>query len=150
MAKSKRALCALLVILPVAGLVRAQVASATLSGTVTDPSSAAISGAAVTATQAATGFSRTTATDAKGSYSFDQLAPGTYTIAARKPGFREYEGESLALERLLRDRPSYGTEVDARHERTISRLVDRPAYGLRYDSLEDGIRLVARLADGEI
>jgi hypothetical protein len=55
-----------------------------------------------------------------------------------------------AVERLLRDRPSYGAEVDARHERTISRLVDRPAYRLRYDSLEDGIRLVARLADGAI
>jgi hypothetical protein len=57
---------------------------------------------------------------------------------------------SEALERLLLDRPSYGAEVDARDERTISRLVDQGAYRLRYESLEDGMRLVARLADGEI
>ena len=97
MAKSEKAVGAFL-ILSVAGLARAQVASATLSGTVTDPSSAVISAAAVTVTQPATGFSRTTVTDAHGSYSFDQLAPGRYTISARKPGFREYEGESLNLE----------------------------------------------------
>jgi hypothetical protein len=57
---------------------------------------------------------------------------------------------SESLDRLLRDRPSYGAAVDARDERTIGRLVDAPAYRLRYESLEDGIRLVARLADGKI
>jgi len=55
-----------------------------------------------------------------------------------------------ALEGLLRDRPSYGAETDRRHERTIRRLVELPAYGLRYESPEEGVRLVARLADGEI
>jgi hypothetical protein len=57
---------------------------------------------------------------------------------------------SEALEGLLRDRPSYGSAVDARHERTILRLVELPSYRLRYQSLEDGVRLVARLADGEV
>lgn len=55
-----------------------------------------------------------------------------------------------ALEGLLRDRPSYGAAVDARHEKAIQRLAELPAYLLRYQSLEDGVRLVARLADGEI
>jgi hypothetical protein len=57
---------------------------------------------------------------------------------------------SQALEVLLLDRPSYGAEVDARHEKAIRRLMGLPAYHLRYQSLEDGVRLVARLADGEI
>jgi hypothetical protein len=57
---------------------------------------------------------------------------------------------SQALEVLLLDRPSYGAEVDARHEKAIRRLTGLPAYQLRYQSLEDGVRLVARLADGEI
>ena len=57
---------------------------------------------------------------------------------------------SEALEGLLRDRPNYGSRVDARHERTIMRLVELPAYRLQYQSLEDGVKLVARLADGEI
>jgi hypothetical protein len=57
---------------------------------------------------------------------------------------------SEALEGLLADRPSYGATVDARHERTIRRLLELPTYRLRYQSVEDGVRLVARLADGEI
>jgi hypothetical protein len=44
---------------------QAQVASATLAGSVIDPSGAAISGAVVTAAQPATGFSRVTPTDAR-------------------------------------------------------------------------------------
>jgi outer membrane receptor protein involved in Fe transport len=144
MAQSKKALCALLVILPVAGLVRAQVASATLSGTVTDPSSAAISGAAVTATQAATGFSRVTLTDARGSYSFDQLVPGTYTIAARKAGFREYEGESLALELNQNGRHDIRLEIGAEQERiTVEAAVspvntENASVGYRMDSSRIG------------
>ena len=55
-----------------------------------------------------------------------------------------------ALEELLRDRPGYGAAVDALHERTIRQLVELPAYRLRYQSLEDGVRLVTRLADGKI
>jgi hypothetical protein len=57
---------------------------------------------------------------------------------------------SQGLEILLRDRPSYGAAVDARHEKAIGRLAELPAYHLRYQSLEDGVKLVARLADGEI
>jgi len=57
---------------------------------------------------------------------------------------------SEAIEELLRDRPSYGPEVDARHEKAIRQLLDVPAYRLRYQTLKDGVRLVARLADGEV
>ncbi len=52
-----------------------------------------------------------------------------------------------ALEALLEDRPSYGAAVDARHEKAIRRLTELPLFQLRYQSLEDGVRLLARLAD---
>ncbi len=47
-----------------------------------------------------------------------------------------------ATETLLRDLPSYGDEVNLRHERTIRNLLDVPAYRLRYQSLDDAIRLL--------
>jgi hypothetical protein len=50
-----------------------------------------------------------------------------------------------ALERLLRDLPSYGEEVDDLHERAVRRVAAAPAYRLRYESLEDGIRLLSAL-----
>ena len=77
---------------------RAQVASGTLSGTVTDPSSAAVSGARVTATDAGTGFSRATLTDARGNYVFDPIPPGVYTIAAQQTGFRDYQASAVTVE----------------------------------------------------
>src|SRR5690349_23212811 len=89
---------------------RAQVASATLSGRVMDQSGAVIGGATITAAQPATGFSRATTTDPHGNYSFDQLAPGAYTITARKPGFRDYEAAGLTVE----------LNQNARHEILLS------------------------------
>ena len=77
---------------------RAQVASASLSGSVLDPSSAAVSGAAITITQAATGLLRRTVSDAHGDYIFDQLPPGGYTLSAGKPGFRDYQATGVVLE----------------------------------------------------
>ncbi|MBZ5576361.1 MAG: TonB-dependent receptor [Acidobacteriia bacterium] len=87
-----------LLLLSFAAVVSAQVSSATLAGTVTDESSAAVAGAAVVAAQAATGFSRATVTDARGAFVLSDLAPGTYTLSARKSGFRDYQADGLALE----------------------------------------------------
>jgi serine kinase of HPr protein (carbohydrate metabolism regulator) len=50
-----------------------------------------------------------------------------------------------ALERLLTEMASYGEEVDDLHERTIRRVTAAPAYQLRYQSIEDGIRLLSAL-----
>jgi hypothetical protein len=70
---------------------QAQVGSATLSGTVTDPSKAPVPKAIVTATQSATGFARSTVTDPNGTYVFDALPPGDYILQARQEGFAPYE-----------------------------------------------------------
>src|SRR2546423_13667116 len=76
----------------------AQVAAASLSGTVTDPASGVIAGATVTVRRDDTGFSRTVVTGPTGKYSFEVLAPGEYTINARSPGFVAHEVEGVVLE----------------------------------------------------
>jgi hypothetical protein len=49
---------------------------------------------------------------------------------------------------LLSDMPSYGSETRARHECTIRRLMKVPAYRLRYERLEDAIRILDALKAG--
>jgi hypothetical protein len=78
-------------ILVVASLIstpaRAQVAGATLSGTVTDPAQAAIANAQVTITNTATGVSRQVQTDSAGFYSAPNLLPGPYEVTVSAAGF---------------------------------------------------------------
>jgi hypothetical protein len=66
---------------------RAQVAGATLSGTVTDPSGAAIVGAQISVTNRATGVNRAVVTDSAGFYSAPNLLPGNYDVTVSATGF---------------------------------------------------------------
>jgi outer membrane receptor protein involved in Fe transport len=70
-----------------AGQVRAQVAGATLSGTVNDPSGATVPNAQVAAKNTATGVTRTANTDSAGFYSIPNLLPGNYEITVTATGF---------------------------------------------------------------
>ncbi len=63
-------------------------AGSRLTGTVTDMSGAVISGATVAVTDTAANAVRTARTDQSGQYHVDGLAPGTYRVEARSPGFR--------------------------------------------------------------
>src|ERR1700758_2599726 len=65
-------------------------ASATIVGTVTDPSGAVV-GATVTATNKATGASRTTVATTAGDFRFDAVAPGAYTVKVTQSGYATYE-----------------------------------------------------------
>ena len=67
--------------------IRSQVAGASLSGTVSDPSGAPLVGAKVAIENLATGVSRDTTTDTSGFYIAPNLLPGTYEIAISAPGF---------------------------------------------------------------
>jgi hypothetical protein len=58
-----------------------------LGGTVADATGAAIPGASVTVTDTATGSARTVQSDAAGRYLVDGIAPSTYRVEARSPGF---------------------------------------------------------------
>src|SRR5690348_11244726 len=75
----------------------AQVASSSLTGTVTDPSSGVVAGTTITVSQDATGFSRATVTDSRGNYVLEDLAPGVYALTASKQGFLTYEAREIGL-----------------------------------------------------
>src|SRR5213080_788304 len=62
-------------------------ASATIQGTITDKSGAVVSGAEVVAKNKATDITRTTSSDETGSYRFELLPAGTYTVTVTKTGF---------------------------------------------------------------
>jgi len=77
---------------------RAQLPTATLNGTVTDPQGAVIAGARVAATSQATGLSRETTTGAEGFYTITNLIPGAYDIRADAKGFAPREFKDVRLE----------------------------------------------------
>lgn len=76
----------LTIILLMAPTVRAQVATATLSGTVTDPSGAVVPNAKVTIENVATGQLTETHTDADGVFRADNLSPGDYRVSCSVDG----------------------------------------------------------------
>ena len=65
----------------------AQVAGATMSGTVSDPSGGLIPGAALSIKNVATGIDRQIVTDASGVYNAPNLQPGMYEVTVSAPGF---------------------------------------------------------------
>ena len=75
----------LIMALAVAGVAQT---TASIKGTVTDPSGAAVSGAKVTIRNAAQGIERTTQTNSTGYYEVPALPPGTYTVEVQGQGFQ--------------------------------------------------------------
>jgi hypothetical protein len=65
----------------------AQTAVTSLHGMITDQSGAVISGARVTLTDPDTGFKADRLTDNRGSYGFEQVTPGNYTLLVEATGF---------------------------------------------------------------
>ena len=97
----RQSLCArvilCLLMLTYAAMASAQVSTADLSGTITDPSGAGVNAAKVTFTLLSTGVSRTTTTDASGYYGFVKLPPGRSKITVEAPGFKVLENSNLEL-----------------------------------------------------
>ena len=90
--------CVLLVIgILVSPPVHAQVAGATLAGTVTDGSGAAVANADISIKNTATGVVREVTTDSAGFYSAPNLLPGIYEITAAATGFSTYREKDLTL-----------------------------------------------------
>ncbi|HEV2732966.1 MAG TPA: TonB-dependent receptor, partial [Terriglobales bacterium] len=78
--------------------VSAQLPTATVNGTVTDPLGAAVVGAKVIVINPGTGAARDTTTDAQGFYSVPNLMPGDYTIRVESAAFSKAERKDVRLE----------------------------------------------------
>ncbi|WP_419806014.1 carboxypeptidase regulatory-like domain-containing protein [Terriglobus sp.] len=90
-------LLALAAISSVPALVLAQ-STATLSGTVKDPSGAVLPGAQVVIRNLGTAVERTVTSDAAGQYVAPSLAPGDYTVRVTASGFAPFTVQRLTLQ----------------------------------------------------
>src|SRR5260370_27538657 len=87
-----------LLVLGWAAMASAQVNTATLSGTVSDPQGLPVKGAKVTMTNASTGAQRTSITDDGGRYNLVGLPPGQYKMAVDGgANLAVYENPSIVL-----------------------------------------------------
>src|SRR2546425_818893 len=75
----------------------AQVNTADLHGTISDPSGAVVVNAEIMVQTLDTGFVRTTRTASDGSYTFVGLAPGRYSVRVLASGFRAATIKEITL-----------------------------------------------------
>jgi hypothetical protein len=76
---------------------QSDVSSATIKGTVTDPSGAVVVGATVTAKHSSTGVSRADKTNSEGIYLIPTLQPGAYEIRIEATGFETAVASRIEL-----------------------------------------------------
>src|SRR5271165_5382450 len=88
----------LLAVFLCAGLVFAQGSTASLSGTVTDPTGAAVPGAELQLVNTNTNQVIKTNTDEKGEYAFSSIPGGNYRIQASKAGFKNATIADIKME----------------------------------------------------
>ena len=75
----------------------AQTFSASIAGTVTDPSGAMVAGAKLQLENSDTKDTRVQTSSKDGSYSFTNLLPGTYKLSVSAAGFKDYAQTDMAL-----------------------------------------------------
>ena len=78
----------LTLLLAFTGFAYSQAVNGSLLGTILDTSGAAMLNVKVTVIESNTGISRSTQSNESGNYSFPDLQPGTYTVAAEQTGFK--------------------------------------------------------------
>src|SRR5437660_11242065 len=91
-------ICIVLILMATSiGVVVAQSASATLSGTVSDEAGAVIPSVNITVFNLSTALQRHAATDERGSYVLPLLPPGRYNVTAQRDGFTPVEIRNVVL-----------------------------------------------------
>jgi hypothetical protein len=80
-----------------AGSVQAQALYGSLVGNVVDDSGAIVPGATVTITHKETNQTREQSTPENGTYSFPNLAPGTYDVVVTLPGFKTFATRDITV-----------------------------------------------------
>src|SRR5262245_61011385 len=75
----------------------AQKITASIRGTVTDPTGAVVAGAKVTVKNEETGLTRTASTNAAGAYGFAELPVGSYRVDIEQAGFKAASRSKIVL-----------------------------------------------------
>jgi hypothetical protein len=68
-----------------------------LRGRINDPGDASVAGASVKLTNTATATTQTTVSDSNGDYQFARIAPGVYSLAVEKEGFKRAQRENIII-----------------------------------------------------
>ncbi|HVO60023.1 MAG TPA: carboxypeptidase-like regulatory domain-containing protein, partial [Terriglobales bacterium] len=76
----------------------AQQATASVNGTVSDPSGALVTGAKVTLKNLGTNVARTVTTNKDGEYLFPSMPIGTYELSVEQAGFSKYVQTGITLQ----------------------------------------------------
>src|SRR5690242_10773575 len=97
MSRSSTGIATFALLLGFAARISAQMGTATLSGTVTDPSGSAIPKAEVTLESSTEKASRQTVTDAAGQYVIPAIRPGTYQLVVKAAGFQPQTFTGIVL-----------------------------------------------------
>jgi len=89
---------AIVVLVAAAATAFAQVQTGSITGTVTDPSNAVLPGVTVTLTgEKLIGGAETQVTDSTGTYRFDRLPPGSYTVKLELQGFKTITRDDIRV-----------------------------------------------------
>jgi hypothetical protein len=87
--------------------------TASLTGTVTDPSGAAVANAQVTLISSEHGITRATNTNSSGDYLFASLPIGAYDLTVSETGFKKYEAKGVILRVAEKTRVNVVLQVGA-------------------------------------
>ena len=85
--------------------------TASITGTVTDPSGAAIPNAQVVLRNSEHGINRTGASNSSGDFLFASLPIGSYDLIVTAEGFKKYEAKGVVLRVADKARVNVGLEV---------------------------------------
>src|SRR5579875_249686 len=91
-------------------------ATATIVGTVTDPSGSAIPNAVITATDTATGIMHNATSNETGQYVLPALQIGTYDLKVEAPGFKAETKNGIVLNVGDRARENFALQIGATQE----------------------------------
>src|SRR5690242_8964555 len=92
-------------------VIRGQIDTGSIIGTVQDPSGSALANAGLTATNEASGSILTTKANDAGQYQFSDLRPGDYTVKASAPGFSAQLVRDVHIDVQTRARVDFSLKV---------------------------------------
>jgi Carboxypeptidase regulatory-like domain/TonB dependent receptor len=97
-AMKTRILIVVLLVVGMAGAMKAQVLYGSLTGNVTDQAGAAVAGAKVEALNVGTGVSTSVVTDERGAYQFNNLQPGVYKVTITAQSFKSLAQDNIRID----------------------------------------------------